>query len=386
MIIPNIITNISKTNTSNKSSQKVSSSSNGSFYVIDNLNMLNNDVTPLKQAFPGYNFQIKSASDENSLLTQVKKDGKLYLLVFNIVNGNPDFEYYCDQYVSGLDIDSLQPVIRKIYATSLLKSAGVDTAMATKILSSPSVTINELGKGYIKGVFSGILISIVMFFSIYLFCYGVATSVASEKTSRVMETLVTSTKPSRIILGKTAAMGLLGACQLTLMLFTAIITYILFFPKNFEVFGQSINFSAFSPLVIIMIIIYFILGYLIYAMLNAVAGASVSKSEDVNTAIVPISMITMLSFYVAYIPSTIPNSTYITTLTSIIPLTSPFSMPSRLIMTNVPPIELITSILLLLGTIVLLSWVSIRIYSAAILHYGNRLKLKDIISMTKNNK
>jgi ABC-2 type transport system permease protein len=244
--------------------------------------------------------------------------------------------------------------------------------------------VNELGQGYVKSKISSLIVIFVLFFAIYYFGYGIAVSVAAEKTSRVMETLVTSTKPSNIILGKTAAMGLLGLAQLALILFTAAITYRLFFPKNFSVFGQSIDFSAFTPLVLTMILLYFLLGYLLYAMMNAVAGASISKSEDVNTAIAPINMIALASFYAAYFPATMPNAGKIATITSVIPFTAPFSMPGRLLMGNVPALELAGSVALLIATISFLAWISIKIYSAAILHYGNRLKISDLMKMAKN--
>lgn len=384
MIIPGLITNSSKSNTSNNDTNKIKSTVLQNFYIVDNINVLNKDVTPLKQAFSGYNVELKKVNDVSALVARIKSEENTFLLVLDKKNGVPTFEYFYKKYGIGPNPSELQPIIKNMYASSILKSAGVDVSIATKILSIPDITENELGKGYLKSMIASMLIIFVLFFAIYYFGYGIAMSVASEKTSRVMETLITSTKPSRIILGKTVATGLLGLLQLVLMLTTAIITYSLFFPKDFKLFGQSIDFSAFTPLAIIMIVIYFILGYFLYAMLNAVAGASVSKAEDVNSAIMPISMISVFSFYLAYFPTTIPNSGNIASITSIIPFTSPFAMPSRLLMANVAPLDLIASIALLIATIVLLYWVSVKIYSAAILHYGNRLKMIDLIKMIKS--
>lgn len=385
MIIPGLMTQSSKSGTSTGNEKQKLSDNNGNFYVIDNIKILNNDAEFLKQAFPGYKLEIKPAQDIDSLVNRVKEEDSTFLLVLNENNGVPTFEYYYKKYGVGPNPSVLEPMLKNKYISNILKTAGVNDSITAKILSTPGISEKELGKGYLKSTISGAIIIFVLFFSIYFFGYGIATSVASEKTSRVMETLVTSTKPSRIIMGKTAAMGLLGLFQLVLMLSTAVVTYKLFFPKDFELFGASIDFSAFTPLALVMIILYFILGYLLYATLNAVAGASVSKSEDVNTAVMPVSMISLVAFYAAYFPSTIPNSGKITVITSIIPFTSPFSMPSRLLMTNVPPLELIASIALLIATIVLFSWISIKIYSAAILHYGNRLKLSDFIKITRSN-
>ena len=387
MIIPGLITKTagsSTPGTSNEDGQQTQTSATQFFYVVDNLDVFKKGITPLKQAFTDYNIELKTSNDVSILMDRVKNEDNVFLLVLNGTNDKPAFEYYVKKYGIGPNPDTLEPLLKNIYVSSLLESAGADTSLTSKILSTPAINVNELGKGYIKSMVSSMIIMFILFFAIYYFGYGIAMSVASEKTSRVMETLVTSTKPSNIILGKTVAMGLLGLMQLVLILSAAVVTYGLFFPKDFKLFGQSLDFEAFTPLVISMILVYFILGYLLYAMFNAVAGASVSKAEDVNSAIMPVSMISLMAFYFSYFPITIPNSGFITIITSIVPFTSPFSMPSRLLMTNVPPLELIASIVLLMATIVLFSWVSIKIYSAAILNYGNRLKLGDYIQITKN--
>ncbi len=390
MIIPGLISKSTGSGTSDTSgnssstSQQAQSPATRYFYIVDSLNVLDKDITPLKEAFTDCNIELKTTTDVSSLMDRVKNEDNIFLLVLNGTNDKPVFEYYVKKYGIGPEPDKLGGLLKNIYVSSLLRSAGADTSLTSRILSAPGVNVNELGKGYVKSIVSSMLIMFILFFAIYYFGYGIAMSVASEKTSRVMETLVTSTKPSNIILGKTVAMGLLGLMQLGLILSTAIVTYGLFFPKDFKLFGQSLDFGAFTPLAIIMIVVYFILGYLLYAMFNAVAGASVSKAEDVNSAIMPVSMISLMAFYFSYFPITIPNSDRIATITSIVPLTSPFSMPSRLLMTNVPPLELVISIVLLIATIALFSWVSIKIYSAAILNYGNRLKLSDYIRITKS--
>ena len=210
-------------------------------------------------------------------------------------------------------------------------------------------------------------------------------SVASEKTSRVMELLVTSTKPSKIILGKSAAMGLLGLIQLFMVVFTGALTYKLTFPENFAIAGQLFDFSSFTPFSLAMIIVYFILGYSLYAMMNAVAGATVSKAEDVNSSVMPISIISIVAFYMGYFSLAVPNGN-IAILSSIIPFSSPFSMPCRILATEVPAWQILASLFSLVVTIVFTAWISIKIYSSAILHYGKRLRLKDLMKMSNRNK
>src|SRR5690606_11215873 len=89
----------------------------------------------------------------------------------------------------------------------------------------------------ITGYSLGIVLTLLMFFAVYYYGYGVAMSVASEKTTRVMETLVVSAKPSRILLGKCIAMGVLGLIQLSLFIVTAAVGYALIVPKGFTIGG-----------------------------------------------------------------------------------------------------------------------------------------------------
>lgn len=381
MIIPGKIQNGVKTANDRDDNQEGAAVQH--FYIIDNADLLTQDLSPFTSAFTGYKFELKTEAEKEALLKLVKADENKYLLVLN-QSGLLEMEYFVKNYGSGPQPEALQALVNSIYDAKVLRSAGVDEATTGKLLSAPAIEVNELGQGYVKSKISSLIIIFVLFFAIYYFGYGIAVSVAAEKTSRVMETLVTSTKPSNIIVGKTAAMGLLGLAQMALILLTAAVTYKLFFPQNFSILGQSLDFSAFTPLALSMILLYFLLGFLLYAMMNAVAGASVSKSEDVNAAIMPINMIALASFYAAYFPATLPDAGKIATLTSIIPFTAPFSMPGRLLMGTASVLELAGSVALLMATILLLAWISVKIYSAAILHYGNRLKISDLIKMARN--
>lgn len=380
MIVPGMIKN-GTFNSSNGKDAKQKSAVIKNFYIIDNAGLLQQDLSPFEAAFKEYRFELKPNAGKKALMKLVKEDENKCLLVLSEQSDRLNMDYYVKTYGSGPERYALQAMVNTLYDSKLLGSAGVDKVTKEKVLATPGIKVNELGQGYLKSKLSSMIIILVLFFAIYYFGYGIAISVASEKSSRVMETLVTSTKPSNIILGKTAAMGLLGLSQLTLILLTAAITYKLFFPKYFTMFGQSIDFSAFTPLAIVMILVYFMLGYLLYAMMYAVAGASVSSSDDVNAAIMPITMISLISFYLAYLPATLPTPGKTAIATSIIPFTAPFSMPGRLLSGSVSTAELTGSIVVLAATILLFSWISVKIYSAAILHYGNRLKIGELIKL-----
>ena len=383
--LPAIIKSFDNGDKNKTESASTSTQKKGVVFVVDSEGILNGNLNKLGTVFPNYKFKSETAGNIISLKEKVKEEENSALLIINEKNSVPTFNYIVKQSGNGLDPSKISEFIKNIFVTDLLKKSNVPDNISQMIKSDVTFNINELGKGKASSYFSSMIISMLLFFAIYFYGYGVATSVASEKTSRVMELLITSTKPSIIILGKSAAMGLLGLVQLFIVVFTGMLTYKLTFPENFLLGGQALNFSSFTPFSIAMIIVYFILGYSLYAMMNAVAGATVSKSEDVNSALMPVSFISMAAFYMGYFSLAVPNSK-VAIISSIIPFSAAFSMPSRILATEVPALQIVASIFSLIITIIFIAWISIKIYSAAILHYGKRLKIKDLMKMSNSNK
>lgn len=351
-------------------------------YVIDSKGVFEEDVSLLGQAFTGYSFKLEAENKIEDLKEQVKNGSASAIVIVDEKEGVPCFNYVVKEYGSGIEPGELSRALKGVFASKLLKAANVPDNISGLALKDISYEIEELGKGMMKSYISGMLVIMLLFFAVYFYGYGVSMSVASEKTSRVMELLLTSTKPSRVILGKSAAMGLVGLCQLLLIILTTVLFYYTTFPDDFTIMGQPINFSNFTPFSVVMMIVYFILGYSLYAMMNAVAGATVSKAEDVNSAIMPISMITLVAFYLAYAAIGLPEAG-ISVVASIVPFSAPFSMPCRILMTEVPLWQIAASLVSMIATIVLMALVSIRFYSSAVLHYGKRLKVADLMKMSK---
>jgi ABC-2 type transport system permease protein len=374
-----------KTQEQTKSGETKAKAPKGVVFVVDSKDILKGDLNKLGIVYSEYEFKSEPTSNIDTLKNKIKEEENSSLLILNEKNAMPTFDYFVKQAGSGIEPSGLSNIIKSVFVTDLLKDANVSDNISAMVQSDVSFNTHELGKGKMNSYISSIVISMLLFFAIYFYGYGVAMSVASEKTSRVMELLVTSTKPSKIILGKSAAMGLLGLIQLFMVVLTGTITYKLTFPENFAIAGQMINFSSFTPFSISMIVVYFILGYSLYAMMNAVAGATVSKAEDVNSSLMPISMISMIAFYMGYFSLAVPNGT-VAIISSIIPFSAPFSMPCRILATEVPAWQIAASLFSLVITISFIAWVSIKIYSSAILHYGRRLKLKDLVKMSNRKK
>jgi ABC-2 type transport system permease protein len=383
MLVPAIVTQVQSKDKSVETVKNIDKKD--VVYIIDKSGYFKNKINEISKDFPEYKISQAEEDKFDSLKTEVKQNDNSFLVVVNSVDGIPSVDFYTKQYGQGPDTEKIGTVFKKLFILDTLKSANVSESVTTKVLGDVNVKINELGKSKWGGYFSSIFIVIILFFAIYFNGYGVSMSVASEKTSRVMELLVTSVRPSRIILGKTAGMGAVGLVQMLLIILVGAATYKLAFPPDFTFGGMRFDLSNFTPLSLVMFIVYFVLGYSLYALMYAVVGATVSKAEDVNSAIMPISFITMIAFYVSYGTFAIPDSVT-ARVASLVPLTSPFSVPSRLISTNVPAWELLLSLFILIISILIVAVVSVKLYSFAVLHYGDRLKLSKLFKISRESR
>ncbi len=387
MVIPAVMSSLGSSdgNGTAASNTATSSEPKNILYIFDKTGNYSDKLEVLQQQFTEYDVKTLSEDKIDSVKTDIKEEGKTYLIVIDGKDNGIQIDYFTQQYMEGPNPDTVSKVFGGIYSTKLLKEANVSDDTISKALGELNINVNALGKSKLGGLILGLAVVIILFFAVYFYGYGVSMSVASEKTSRVMELLVTSVKPSRIILGKTAGMGLLGLIQLATLLVVGIVTYLLVFPDKLSVGGMPIDFSGLTPITLVLIIVYFILGYSLFALMNAVVGATVSKSEDVQSALLPMSLLSIFCFYFSYGTFAIPDST-MARVASLIPLTSPFSVPSRLISTEMPLWEIGLSLLILIVSIFLIGSLSIKLYSFAVLHYGDRLQMKKLFQMSKAEK
>ena len=232
-----------------------------------------------------------------------------------------------------------------------------------------------------ENIFPMMMLSIVLFYAIYFFAYQVSSSITTEKTSKIIETLVTSTSPRTIVLGKTLGIGLAGVMQTIVTVIVALICAKSFLdPAMVDAVLSSIHFT---PALAIITIAYYILGYSLFALLYALTGSTVAKPEDVQSANGPVAILAVIGFYLSYFTMMNPTSN-LNQMAAIVPISSPFCMPFRVMMGLATTGEILLSLAILVITILIVAKISIKIYSSAILNYGNRMNLKDLFRIYKN--
>lgn len=274
-------------------------------------------------------------------------------------------------------IDSLNTLYQNLQIDKLqltpAQLASISTPVTTEIV--------QVDEQQISGnIFVMMIMSIVLFYAIYFCAYQVSSSITVEKTSKIIETLVTSTSPRNIVLGKTIGIGLVGLLQMVLFVITAVISANLFLDR--ELLSQVLDLSNITIGLGLITLVYFILGYFVFAFGYALTGSTVNKPEDIQAANTPVALLAMFSFYLAYFTLTDPTSS-LNVFAAIFPFSSPFCMPIRMMMGLASAGEIIISILVLLVTIFLIAKITIKIYSDAILNYGTKLSLSELIKMYK---
>ena len=353
-------------------------------YYIDEQSLIPGGADALSEALGAEVTQADAAQYED-LKRRISEDGDLALVQvtpddgstsWTLRQGMPMLRILTKDVMSGVPADAISDTLSRQYAANLMREAGVDEQIIA-MSGVPLLSVTEIaGQMDLTGYVVGLILVMLLFSCVYFYGYGVAMSVANEKTSRVMETLVVSAKPSRILIGKVLAMGAVGLLQFLGILATAALCYTFILPEGAVLFGAPLSFAAFTPGVAALVVVYFILGYILYAVLNSVCGATVSKIEDLNTAMMPVMFVALISFYLAYF-SAIAGGGALETVAMYLPFSSPFLMPFLLLNSEVPAGAVAGSIALLGAMIAVVLYLSVRIYSASVLHYGGRLKWKD---------
>lgn len=269
-----------------------------------------------------------------------------------------------------------------LYTNLQISKLGLTQEQLASLSPNFEFELSQTEEQEVKGnVIVIMLLSLVLFYAIYFCAYQVSASITTEKTSKIMETLVTSTKPKTIVLGKTLGIGIIGIIQVAIIVIVALVCAKTCLPKG--MLESVLDLSQITPSLGAITLLYFVLGYVTFALLYALTGSMVSKPEDVQTANGPVAIVAMVGFYLAYFTMMNPTSK-LNVFASIFPISAPFCMPFRIMMGVATTSQILASIVVLLITILVVANMSIKIYSNAILNYGSRVNMKDMIKMYRN--
>ena len=296
-----------------------------------------------------------------------------------VMNSASSYTYYVNN-LSMYDSNTAiaDTVLQEVYRINAMVQNGLTPEQAGEIMSVQIESGTEtLGKDQMQNFFYTYIMIFALYMVIMLYGQMVAINVATEKSSRAMEVLVTSAKPTSMMFGKVLASCIAGFSQLVLVFGTAILLYNL----NKEALSNPLIASIFDIPVelFIYLIVFFVLGFLIYAFLYGAIGSTASKLEDINTSVMPITFLFIIGFMVVMFSMTGGSvDTPLMKVCSYIPFTSPMAMFTRLCMSTVMWYEILISIVVLVLSVVGTGVISARIYRVGVLLYGTQPNIIEI--------
>lgn len=304
-------------------------------------------------------------------------------------NGFPVMTYKSEKLMEFSMTESLQGSLILIRQANILKDAGLSNEQMAQLSAPIKIDTVQIytgeggneGSGRTpqeQGVNMGVVYVMIIFLFMAIMTSGnmIASEITAEKSSRVMEILITSVSPLKQMFGKIFGMFVVVIIQVAF--YIAVILGNASMPHNKGALGNlDIDLSLVDPLLIIYAVLFFFTGFFLFATLYAAVGSIVSRTEDLGQAVMPMTFISLAGFYIAIFSISTPDSMLVT-VTSYIPLFSPFTMLLRLGLTEVAMWETLLSFGILLVSIYVSVYVSAKIYRTGVLMYGKRPSWKEI--------
>ncbi len=353
------------------------SSEEKTMVILDEHAVLKNSDSILKENFADY--KIQYVNSEDALKQSVEKEEAEAGFVISSIN---EFAYYVKN--SSL-MDTIQSRFAEVLKTNLqnelLKEKGYDPVQIRTILQQ-SVTSNivVLGTDGSSNYFYTYILIFILYMMILTYGAQIGVNVASEKSNRSIEILVTSCSSNALIFGKVLAGAVAGIVQTAIMLGSVVVAY----KVNADVWGHGLDKFFSIPLEVVVVFAMFgTLGYLLFSFIFGAIGAMCSKSEEVNGATLPVQMIVVVGFFASYMMLQSPDSP-LSQILCYIPFTSYMSMFVAVAMGVSTLPQIIISFIILLLTVILMGMLGARLYRRATLSYGNKVNIATIIRMLKS--
>ena len=292
-----------------------------------------------------------------------------------------NYTYYVDNLSMYDDMTyTADEALQTLYRVNAMVEKGLAPEEAGEILSVQIEHETEsLGKDQAQNFFYTYIMIFALYMVIILYGQMVATNVASEKSTRAMEVLVTSAKPTSMMFGKVLASCLAGLVQLVCVFGSAF----LFYNLNKEYWGENFIIRSIFDMpvhLLLFMLLFFLLGFLIYAFMYGAIGSTASKLEDINTSVMPITMLFIVGFMVTmFSMSSGSVDNLLMKICSFVPFTSPMAMFTRIAMSTVPWYEIAASVVILIGSVIGIGVLAAKIYRVGVLLYGTTPKIGSLI-------
>jgi ABC-2 type transport system permease protein len=338
----------------------------------------------------GAPFRVEAASDRAASLAALGDTVDSVIVAERGASGRLSFEFHVGETIGD---DRLQQLSIGAFGVAVLDYSANNPSGAFQMPNVQLLRTGNTGEGpplavadYAGRRIVGIVFVFIIFLTIVIYGMWVAAGVVTEKTSRVMELMISAASARQLVVGKVFGIGLAGLTQYGTILVAAIaalavedrLAHMLLGP------GSSLtpSFQGLTPGLLLAYAGYFVLGFTLYALVYAAAGSLVSRAEDLQVIALPLSLVAIGGYLLSILALT-GGTTWFIRLASLIPFWSPFVMLPRLTLGRVEVWEVVVSIGLLVVAIGATYVVAIRVYAAGVLLYGQRPGFRALVSAAR---
>jgi ABC-2 type transport system permease protein len=322
------------------------------------------------------------------LKADLKKDDNLSALLIPVNYTKADAVKIFSRKKPGITLtEKIETEMNDIAVNNDLIKNHIDTALLHAIkskISLSTVEITETGDSKTDlgaNIAVGISCAILIYMALFIYGAQVMRGVIEEKTSRIIEVIISSVKPFQLMLGKIIGVGLVGLTQFSAWIILSVISTKILghtFPATSGIMGalavlQTVHFGK----VLVCFIFYFLSGYLLYSAMFAAVGSAVDSETETQQFMLPITLPLLFTYFLSVtILFRAPDSALAVWL-SIIPFTAPVAMMLRLPF-GVPDWQLAVSMVLMIVGFVFTTYVAARIYRVGVLMYGKKASFKEL--------
>ncbi|GGI10355.1 ABC transporter permease [Gottfriedia solisilvae] len=351
--------------------------------IINESTQYSIDETVLNQSLKTATLKQVNSSKFEEVKKEVNDESKDGLIVISEKNNIPVINYTYKNFANNEVLSIISSTMQQNYLNKTSQDLKLSLEAATKLLQN--VEVNE---EVLKDPMATFGIAYFFGFLLYLFLivYGnsIATGIVAEKSSRVMEVLLPKVNPVMTLYGRVFAVFCVAFVQLVVIGLGFLFAYLVGFVNldNLSLFGMEIDLDSLNITTIIAFIVYFLLGYLIYGLLYAAIGSVVSRTEELQTVLMPVTFLLIGAFFISINALVNPNGTFVQ-ISSYIPFFAPLVAFSRFVSGEMNFIEVSASILILIITVFILTKIASRIYVNGVMYYSDKVKWKDVARLLK---
>lgn len=330
-------------------------------------------VQTIHAALPDYEVKLTDKSTEEAKQEVIDDKAKFFIEANHDLTEVTEYSKIGFSEASTREVQSIDAIVKNLRQSDLLAEQNLAPSTIAKVLN-PDVKINleTVNKNGAASVIYTFILIYALYMAITFYGSHVMNSVVTEKTSRAMEVLATSVKPNALLFGKIISTSLAGLIQIAAIIIEAFICVKISSVNNPD-FPVNQIISNIPTQILVYMLIFFLLGFLIYSFLYGAFASTVSKIDELSSAIMPVQIIIVFTFIATMSAINSGNAdTPFNVFLSYFPFTAPMMMFTRAIISNVSTLEIILSILVLIVSTYFIGWLSARIYRVGILMYGEK--------------